>query len=174
MESGCYQQPPSVKIPSLSLNPYPPIVYEFLKLRQRASIIYNPKCLLVRQMSFCLIQLCRACLNTLLNQQGVYSQIFRRSKQILLNKFLDLITPSMRKIDNGEKREKKKESSGRHLFAGCPPNSNTAAHTKIMRKIFVNEYPCQCSILIHIGRFHSESLILFKTATQLDRIYYQL
>ena len=35
--------------------------------------------------------------------KDVFSQVFGRSRQILLNKVFDLSTPSMRKVDNGEK-----------------------------------------------------------------------
>ena len=41
--------------------------------------------------------------------EGVYPQIFGRSKQLSLNKFFDPSTPSMRKgRDGGKKRGKKK------------------------------------------------------------------
>ena len=35
--------------------------------------------------------------------------VFGRSKQLLLNKFFDPSTPSMRKVDDGEKKRKKKK-----------------------------------------------------------------
>ena len=41
--------------------------------------------------------------------EGVYPQVFGRSKQLSLNKFFDPSTPSMRKVDDGEKKKKKKE-----------------------------------------------------------------
>ena len=41
--------------------------------------------------------------------KGVYPWVFGRSRQLSLNKFLDPSTPSMKKVDDGEK-EKKKES----------------------------------------------------------------
>ena len=40
---------------------------------------------------------------------GVYPWVFGHSKQLSLNKFFDPTTPSMRKVDNGEKKKKKKE-----------------------------------------------------------------
>ena len=36
-------------------------------------------------------------------------QVFGHSKQLSLNKFFDPSTPSMRKVDDGEKKEKRKE-----------------------------------------------------------------
>ena len=39
--------------------------------------------------------------------KGVYPQVFRHSKQLLLIKFFDRSTPSMRKGDNGKKTIKK-------------------------------------------------------------------
>ena len=41
--------------------------------------------------------------------KGVYSQVFGHSKQLLLNKFFDSITPSMKKVEGGEKWGKKQE-----------------------------------------------------------------
>ena len=41
--------------------------------------------------------------------KGVYPQVLGRSRQLSLNKFFDPSTPSMRKVDDGEKKEKKKE-----------------------------------------------------------------
>ena len=41
--------------------------------------------------------------------KGVYLKFLGRSCQHLLNKFLDPSTPSMRKVDDGEKREKEKK-----------------------------------------------------------------
>ena len=41
--------------------------------------------------------------------KGVYPLIFGHSKQLSLNKFFDPSTPSMRKVDNGEKRKRKKK-----------------------------------------------------------------
>ena len=39
--------------------------------------------------------------------KGVYPQVYGRSRQLSLNKFFDQIIPSLRKVDNGEKKEKK-------------------------------------------------------------------
>ena len=36
---------------------------------------------------------------------GVYLFFFWRSRQLLRNKFLDLSTPSMRKVDNGGEKQ---------------------------------------------------------------------
>ena len=44
--------------------------------------------------------------------KGVYPQIFGRSKQLSPNKFFDPSTPSMRKVDDGEKKKRKKEKIG--------------------------------------------------------------
>ena len=41
--------------------------------------------------------------------KGVYPQVLGRSRQLSLNKFFDPSAPSMRKVDNGEKKEKKKK-----------------------------------------------------------------
>ena len=41
--------------------------------------------------------------------KGVYLKVFGHSTQLSLNKFFDPSTPSMRKVDNGEKKEEKKE-----------------------------------------------------------------
>ena len=38
----------------------------------------------------------------------VCPHVFGHSKQLLLNKFFDLSTPSMRKVDDGEKKKKRK------------------------------------------------------------------
>ena len=40
---------------------------------------------------------------------GVSPSILGRSRQLSLNKFLDPSTPSMRKVDDGEKKKKKKK-----------------------------------------------------------------
>ena len=37
--------------------------------------------------------------------KGAYPQVLGHSKQLLLNKFFDPSTPSMRKVDDGEKKE---------------------------------------------------------------------
>ena len=54
--------------------------------------------------------------------KGVYPQVFGHSKQLLLNKFFDPSTPSMRKVrDGGEKKTGKKEKtddySGHYVIA---------------------------------------------------------
>ena len=38
--------------------------------------------------------------------KGVYQKVFECAHQLLLNKFFDLSTPSMRKLDDGELGEK--------------------------------------------------------------------
>ena len=40
------------------------------------------------------------------------------SKQLLLNKFFDPSTPSMRKVDDGEKRKKRKEKENNDVYSG--------------------------------------------------------
>ena len=40
--------------------------------------------------------------------KGVQPKVFGRSRQLLLNKFFDPSTPSMRNIDVGEKEKKRK------------------------------------------------------------------
>ena len=41
--------------------------------------------------------------------KGVYHLVFGRSGQLLLNKFFDPSTPSMRKVVDGEKKEMKRK-----------------------------------------------------------------
>ena len=56
--------------------------------------------------------------------KGVYNKVFGRSRQLSLNKFLDPSTPSLRKVDNGEKKEKEKRMSFiviTNLVASKPP-----------------------------------------------------
>ena len=38
--------------------------------------------------------------------KSVYPEVFGYSKQLLLNKFFDSSTPSMRKVNDGEKKKK--------------------------------------------------------------------
>ena len=45
--------------------------------------------------------------------KGVYPWVFGHSKQLLLNKFFDPSTPSMRKVDDGEEKKEKKEKKKR-------------------------------------------------------------
>ena len=40
--------------------------------------------------------------------KGLYPKVFGHFKQLSLNKFFDLTTPSMRKVDDGEKKKKEK------------------------------------------------------------------
>ena len=48
---------------------------------------------------------------------GVQKQVIGRSDQLTLNKFFDPSTPSMRKVDNGEKKKKRKEKNGENKIA---------------------------------------------------------
>ena len=41
--------------------------------------------------------------------KGVYPKVLGHSKQLSLNKFFDLSTPSMRKVDDGEKKNERKK-----------------------------------------------------------------
>ena len=41
-------------------------------------------------------------------QNGLQGQVFGCSRQLSLNKFFDSSTPSMRKVDDGEKKRKKR------------------------------------------------------------------
>ena len=41
--------------------------------------------------------------------KGVYPWVFGHSKQLLLNEFFDLSTPSMRNVDDREKKKKEKK-----------------------------------------------------------------
>ena len=43
--------------------------------------------------------------------KGVYPQVLGRSRQLSLNKFFDANTPSMRKVDDGEKKKEKREKN---------------------------------------------------------------
>ena len=62
--------------------------------------------------------------------KGVQSQVIGRSRQLLLNKFFDPSTPSMRKgRDGGEKKKKNEKennggNSGHYVVANRPPNSD--------------------------------------------------
>ena len=47
--------------------------------------------------------------------KGVYLKVFGRSRQLSQNKFFDPSTPSVRKVDNREKKEKKKVVYSGHL-----------------------------------------------------------
>ena len=60
--------------------------------------------------------------------KGVYSKVFGRCRQLSLNKFLDPSTPSMRKVDDGEKKKKRNEKkeknvvfSGHYVIASSRP-----------------------------------------------------
>ena len=61
--------------------------------------------------------------------EGVYLQVFGRSKQLLLNKFFDPSTPSMRKgrdggnggKNGGKKEEKTYDHSGHYVIASSRP-----------------------------------------------------
>ena len=44
-------------------------------------------------------------------RKGVFPLDFGRFRQLLLNTFFDTITPSMEKVDDGEKKEKKKREN---------------------------------------------------------------
>ena len=50
--------------------------------------------------------------------KGVYPYVFGHSKQLSLNKFFDQSTPSMRKVDDGEKKRKKKEKENNDVYSG--------------------------------------------------------
>ena len=45
----------------------------------------------------------------------VYSQVFGRSKQLSQNKFFDPSTPSIRKVDDGEKKRRKKKEEKKRI-----------------------------------------------------------
>ena len=60
----------------------------------------------------------------------VYSQVFGHSKQLSLNKFFDPSTPSMRKVDNGEKKKKKKEENN-DVDSGHKRRCQSTARTPI-------------------------------------------
>ena len=53
-------------------------------------------------------------------QIGQWGQVFGRYCQLSLNKFFDLSTPSMRKVDDGEeeKEKKKKKRENNILYSG--------------------------------------------------------
>ena len=60
--------------------------------------------------------------------KGVYSEVFGRSRQLLLNKFFYPSTPSMRKVDDEKKKKKKKKRkekndgfSGHYVIASRRP-----------------------------------------------------
>ena len=45
--------------------------------------------------------------------KSIYPQVFGRSKQLLINKFFDPSTPSMRKGRNGEEKKRGKKKRGK-------------------------------------------------------------
>ena len=50
--------------------------------------------------------------------------VFGRSRQLSLNKFFDRSTPSMRKVDDGEKKKRKEKNgvfSGHYVIASSLP-----------------------------------------------------
>ena len=61
--------------------------------------------------------------------RGVYPYVFGHSKQLSLNKFIDPSTPSLRKVDDGEKKRRKNRNkkekndvySGHYVIASRPP-----------------------------------------------------
>ena len=61
--------------------------------------------------------------------------VFGRSHQLLLNKFFDPSTPSMRKVDKGKKKEEKNKyqpngAGGTHLPSTTPQNlQHLTAHS---------------------------------------------
>ena len=73
--------------------------------------------------------------------KGVYPQVLGRSRQLSLNKFLDPSTPSMRKVDDGEKKEKKKEKRKKRmafLVATTPERQPLERRTLVPKCAFVN------------------------------------
>ena len=44
--------------------------------------------------------------------KGVQPYVIGHFKQLLLNKFFDTSTPSMRKVDDGKEKEKKENNDG--------------------------------------------------------------
>ena len=65
--------------------------------------------------------------------KGVFPQVFGPSKQLSLNKFFDPSIPSMRKVDDGEKKRKKK----RMLFLVDRLNADRCLVLLLMRKLFM-------------------------------------
>ena len=80
--------------------------------------------------------------------KGIYPQVFGCSKQLLLNKFIDPSTPSMRKgRDRGEKNggmgkkeEKNDENSGHKRCASRPTGTLT---TRAKMQTTVGKYFCR-------------------------------
>ena len=52
--------------------------------------------------------------------KAVYPQVLWRSCQLSLKKFLDPSTPSMRKVDDGEKEKKKEKNTNWCILKGVP------------------------------------------------------
>ena len=51
--------------------------------------------------------------------KGVYPYVFGHYHQLSLNKFFDSSTPSMRKVDDGEKKkEKEKRKENNDVYSG--------------------------------------------------------
>ena len=79
--------------------------------------------------------------------KGVYPSFFGHSKQLSLNKFFDPSTPSMRKVDNGEEKRKKKKIMtfivATNVIASRPPERRPTGtpHARANSYILVTKYP---------------------------------
>ena len=72
--------------------------------------------------------------------KGVYPKVLGRSRQLSLNKFFDPSTPSMRKVDDGEKKRKKENNvvfSGHYVISSSrPPDRRPLERSMLVPKKF--------------------------------------
>ena len=95
--------------------------------------------------------------------KGVQSQVTGRSRQLLLNKFFDPSTPSMRKVDDGEKKKRKKKKEKKkitaeivatNVVASRPPNGDRLQRCR----------SCQLSASV-VGEGGSNNYLFSKTSS---------
>ena len=81
--------------------------------------------------------------------KGVYPLVFGRSRQLSLNKFFDPSTPSMRKVDDGEKRKEKRKKRKKimtfivatNVIASRPPKRRPTGMPHARAKITLTQPP---------------------------------
>ena len=82
--------------------------------------------------------------------KGGYPYVFGRSKQLLLNKFFDPSTPSMRKGRDGgkngekkKKREKTDDYSGHYVIVSSQPPERRPLECRMLVPIWQDNYTMQ-------------------------------